>query len=85
MLVPEATIDETAAIAERIRAAVEDHVFILEDRTKIRITVSIGAAVHPDTIRSKMPRSCSSKRTASCTAPRKAGVTAYAPHPKSMT
>ncbi|QOT09709.1 diguanylate cyclase [Paenibacillus sp. JNUCC32] len=53
VLVPEATIDETAAIAERIRAAVEDHVFTLEDGAKIRITVSIGAAVHPDTIRSK--------------------------------
>lgn len=53
VLVPEATIDETAAIAERIRAAVADHIFVLEDGTKIRITVSIGVAVHPDTIRSK--------------------------------
>ncbi|MGE7825292.1 GGDEF domain-containing protein [Paenibacillus sp. NPDC093718] len=53
VLVPEATIDETAAIAERIRAAVADHIFVLEDGTKIQITVSIGVAVHPDTIRSK--------------------------------
>lgn len=53
VLVPEATIDETAAIAERIRAAVADHIFVLVDGTKIQITVSIGAAVHPDTIRSK--------------------------------
>ncbi|MEC0203350.1 diguanylate cyclase [Paenibacillus lautus] len=53
VLVPEATIDETAAIAERIRAAVADHIFFLVDGTKIQITVSIGAAVHPDTIRSK--------------------------------
>ncbi|WP_098749291.1 diguanylate cyclase [Paenibacillus sp. EZ-K15] len=53
VLVPEATIDETAAIAERIRAAVADHTFVLENGTKIQITVSIGAAVHPDTIRSK--------------------------------
>ncbi len=53
VLVPEATIDETAAIAERIRAAVADHIFVLEDGTRIRITVSIGVAVHPDTIRSK--------------------------------
>lgn len=56
VLVPEATIDETAAIAERIRAAVADHIFVLEDGTKIRITVSIGVAVHPDTIRSKNAR-----------------------------
>ncbi|WP_459965457.1 GGDEF domain-containing protein [Paenibacillus sp. JCM 10914] len=53
VLVPEATIEETAAIAERIRAAVEQHVFVLEDGKRLQITVSIGAAVHPDTIRSK--------------------------------
>lgn len=53
VLVPEATIQETAAIAERIRAAVENHAFILDDGTSLRMTISIGAAVHPDTIRSK--------------------------------
>ncbi len=56
VLVPEATIAETTAIAERIRAAVERHAFTLDNGTKLHITISIGVAVHPDTIRSREAR-----------------------------
>ncbi|ANY73959.1 diguanylate cyclase [Paenibacillus ihbetae] len=56
VLVPEATITETTALAERIRAAVERHAFTLDDGTKLHITISVGVAVHPDTIRSREAR-----------------------------
>lgn len=37
-------------IAERIRANVEAHTFILSNGTKIKITVSIGVASYPETV-----------------------------------
>lgn len=50
VIVPEASTPEIAALAEKIRTAVESHSFELEDGTSLNITVSIGAAVHPDTV-----------------------------------
>lgn len=50
VLVPEASRAKVAALAEKIRIAVESHSFELRDGTDLKITVSIGAAVHPDTI-----------------------------------
>lgn len=51
VIVLDASLDEVAALAEKIRLAVENHSFELKDGTRLKITVSIGAAVHPDTIR----------------------------------
>ncbi|UNK18178.1 diguanylate cyclase [Paenibacillus sp. N3/727] len=50
ILVPEASPAEVSLLAEKIRAAVEGHSFDPGDGTRLKITVSIGAAVHPDTI-----------------------------------
>ncbi|MGG1879545.1 diguanylate cyclase [Paenibacillus cisolokensis] len=50
VLVPEATPIEMTAIAERIREAVEKHTFLLHSGTKLHLTVSVGVAVHPDTM-----------------------------------
>jgi diguanylate cyclase (GGDEF) domain len=36
-------------IAERIRHAVENNIFIMTDGKKIKITISLGVAVYPDT------------------------------------
>lgn len=51
VLVTEASPTEISHLAEKIRAAVEAHSFELAGGTRLKITVSIGAAVHPDTIR----------------------------------
>lgn len=50
VLVPGTSRGEVTTLAEKIRIAVENHSFELPDGTKLKITVSIGAAVHPDTI-----------------------------------
>lgn len=50
VIVPDASPAEVLALAEKIRTAVERHSFELRDGTTIKITVSVGAAIHPDTI-----------------------------------
>ena len=53
VLVPNASLEETSSLAEKMRAAVERHSFEMEDGTRLQVTVSIGVAVHPDTIRAE--------------------------------
>lgn len=48
VLLPDCSLDKTLEVAERIRTNVEKHDFIINDMV-IHITVSIGAAVYPDT------------------------------------
>ncbi len=43
--------DKILEVAERIRRAVRDHQFYLLDGQKIHITVSIGVAVYPDSVK----------------------------------
>nr|WP_235439671.1 GGDEF domain-containing protein [Paenibacillus sp. DMB20] len=53
VLVPNASLEEASALAEKMRAAVERHSFEMEDGTRLQVTISIGVAVHPDTIRAE--------------------------------
>ena len=41
--------DHAVEIAEKLRSTIENYKFILNDSTKINITVSIGVATYPDT------------------------------------
>ena len=45
------TLETTLEIAERLRASIEAYPFILPNGEKLTITVSIGAAVYPDTVK----------------------------------
>lgn len=47
-LLPEASLDVVAMVAERVRAAIEAMPLELEDRQLLRGTASIGLAVYPD-------------------------------------
>lgn len=50
VLLSDCSLDQTLEVAEKIRANIENHDFITENNDIIHITVSIGAAVYPDTI-----------------------------------
>ncbi|NLV86942.1 MAG: diguanylate cyclase [Clostridiales bacterium] len=50
VLLPDCSSQRAFQIAERIRAAVENHSFPLSTGEKINITVSIGVASYPDTL-----------------------------------
>jgi diguanylate cyclase len=49
VMLPDTTLEEAYTTAERVRAAVEKNSFELETGKTIHITVSIGAASHPET------------------------------------
>lgn len=49
VLLPDCSLNKTFEVAERIRINVQNHDFITENHDIIHITVSIGAAVYPDT------------------------------------
>ncbi|NMO94500.1 diguanylate cyclase [Paenibacillus lemnae] len=50
ILAPKASLLETAALGEKIRKAVEQHMFELQDGIVLNVTISLGAAVYPDTV-----------------------------------
>ncbi|WP_291633616.1 diguanylate cyclase [Clostridium sp.] len=50
VILPDCPSEQALEVAERLRLAVEIHYFILPDKTKINITVSIGAATYPDNV-----------------------------------
>jgi diguanylate cyclase len=58
VLLPDCPLSKTLQVAERIRRNVENHNFILENHKIIHITVSIGVAIYPDTIKivDKLPQ-----------------------------
>ena len=47
LLLPETTVDAAMIVAERIRAKVEEHPYIMQRSQIERVTVSVGAATHP--------------------------------------
>lgn len=49
-ILPDCPKAQALIIAERLRLAVENHVFIIPDGTKINITVSIGISSYPDAL-----------------------------------
>ncbi|MGM7701573.1 GGDEF domain-containing protein [Pseudalkalibacillus sp. Hm43] len=51
ILLPDCDLETAEEIAERIRNAVENHIFDLPDGSGIQITVSIGVASFPDTVK----------------------------------
>jgi diguanylate cyclase len=51
VILPDCPSDQALEVAERLRLAVENHEFIIPDKTKINITVSIGAATYPDNVK----------------------------------
>jgi diguanylate cyclase len=48
IILPDCGASYALDIGERVRKAVESHLFILPDGKKINITVSIGVACYPD-------------------------------------
>jgi len=50
VILPDCPSRQTVEVAERLRVAVETHEFILPDKIKINITISIGAATYPDNV-----------------------------------
>ncbi|WP_449518528.1 GGDEF domain-containing protein [Clostridium sp.] len=51
VILPDCPSKQALEVAERLRIAVEIHGFILPDKNKIKITISIGAATHPDNVK----------------------------------
>ncbi|MFI2857198.1 diguanylate cyclase [Paenibacillus sp. JSM ZJ436] len=51
VLVPRLASHEVTLLADKIRRAVEQHVFMLGDGTALKVTVSAGVAVYPDTLK----------------------------------
>lgn len=49
VILPDTKIDQALEIGEKIRNAVESHIFILPDGKKIHITISIGVSCYPET------------------------------------
>jgi diguanylate cyclase len=49
VMLPDTTLEEAQTTAERVRTAVENYSFVLTNEKIIHITVSIGAASHPET------------------------------------
>ena len=47
LLLPETPADSAYIVAERVRAKVEEHAFILQRSQVERVTVSVGSATHP--------------------------------------
>lgn len=50
VILPDCPSEQAIEVAERLRIAVEIYEFILPDKTKINITISIGAATYPDNV-----------------------------------
>jgi len=50
VILPDCPSHQALEVAERLRVAVETHEFILPDETKIKISISIGAATYPDNV-----------------------------------
>ncbi|MBU3189812.1 diguanylate cyclase [Clostridium bowmanii] len=50
VILPDCPNQQALEVAERLRIAVEIHEFILPDKNKINITISIGAATYPDNV-----------------------------------
>jgi diguanylate cyclase len=52
VILPDCSQQEAVNIAERIRSAVEQHSFHISEGRTVKITVSIGIAIYPDTTES---------------------------------
>jgi len=50
VILPDCPKQQAIEVAERLRVAVEIHEFILPDKIKINICISIGAATYPDNV-----------------------------------
>ena len=50
VILPDCPSGQAIEVAERLRVAVEIHEFIIPDKTKINISISIGAATYPDNV-----------------------------------
>ncbi|MFT9497785.1 GGDEF domain-containing protein [Anaerosolibacter sp.] len=50
IILPDCPSNRAIEVAERVRRAVQDHVFILHNNQNIKITISVGVATFPDTI-----------------------------------
>jgi diguanylate cyclase len=50
VILPDCPSNQALEVAERLRTAVETHDFIISDKLKIKITISIGAATYPDNV-----------------------------------
>ena len=50
VILPDCPSNQSLEVAERLRVAVETHVFVISDEIKINITISIGAATYPDNV-----------------------------------
>ena len=46
VILPETEIVNAQMLVERVRQKVEDHTFVIDDGTKLRISVSIGVSAH---------------------------------------
>lgn len=50
IILPKSNSVDVLEVAERVRIKIEKHDFYINDTEKVNITVSIGAAIYPDTI-----------------------------------
>jgi diguanylate cyclase len=48
IILPDCSSKQALSIAERIRKSIEAEIFVLADKTELRVTVSIGIATYPE-------------------------------------
>jgi diguanylate cyclase (GGDEF)-like protein len=53
LVLPQTTLGNAMAIAERIRQTIEKNVFLSSEKLKLRLTASFGVAAYPETAKSK--------------------------------
>ena len=53
ILLPETSKEQATTIARRIRAAIEDHIFLKDKGMKVRFTASFGVATFPEDAKTK--------------------------------
>jgi len=53
VVLPQTSLANAMAIAERIRQSIEDNIFLRTDNLNLRLTASFGVAAYPETAKSK--------------------------------